>query len=107
MSMPSFACIVPLLLLNVLSACKGTPEEPDMPLAENESRSVDGLVRFIGIEGGCWDIQAPGAQYQPVNLPVELKIDSLPVHAVVRGASGASICMVGDLVTLDSIARRQ
>jgi inhibitor of cysteine peptidase len=69
---------------------------------------VDGHVRFVNVEGGCWVIDAAdGTRYEPVNLPEAFRSDGLPVRAALKPRPDlASICMVGEIVELLSIRRR-
>ncbi len=42
--------------------------------------STEGVVRYQGIEGGCWLLDAEGQTYSPVDLPAEFRTDGLRVR---------------------------
>jgi hypothetical protein len=98
------------LILAALLACTGSDPNsagPAPPLAPGQVLTTDATIRFVNIEGGCWAIQnAAGQLYEPINLARGFRIDGLSVRVVLRGAPDAtSICMIGTLVTIDSVSR--
>src|SRR5690242_1548814 len=68
--------------------------------------TIMGTTRLAPVEVGCWTLVTPQRRYEPVNLPTAFRIDGLMVRAVVHPVSGASLCMVGDLVAVDTIQTR-
>jgi hypothetical protein len=68
---------------------------------------IEGAVRFIDVEGGCWLITATdGESYEPINLPREFREDGLLVEACLkRRRDLGSFCMVGEIVEIISIRR--
>lgn len=44
---------------------------------------------------------------EPINLSDEFKVDSLPVWIQYKNHDGLSICMMGQMVDITSIAKRQ
>ncbi len=69
---------------------------------------VDGTVRFLPVEGGCWSIEGTnGRRYEPINLPAEFRHDGLPVRAMLKARPDlASVCMVGESVEILEIRHR-
>lgn len=101
--------IAGVLFAGLLPACSSSAPSPTgqtPPLAAGQVLTTDATVRFISIEGGCWAIEtAPGQRYEPVNLGATFRADGLQVRVVLRDAPDmASICMMGPLVTIDSIS---
>lgn len=70
--------------------------------------TVDGVVQFSPIEGGCWSILGEdGTRYEPINLPQEFQQDGLAVRAALKFRDDmASICQVGRIVEIVRIERR-
>ena len=64
-------------------------------------------VRFINIEGGCWELDTPRGDYEPIGLPAEFRVDGLAVNVTLRAAADmGSICMIGPLARIDAISAR-
>lgn len=93
----------------------GEPTPPELYVATlrfvrlpPDAFRIDGHVRFLNVEGGCWAIDAAdGTRYEPVNLPAEFQVDGLPVRAALKPRPDrVSICMVGEIVEVLSIRRR-
>ncbi|TDJ54115.1 MAG: hypothetical protein E2O47_06825 [Gemmatimonadetes bacterium] len=79
-------------------------QEEALPAADDAVFVIEGNVRFIDIEGGCWGIGTDSATYEPVGgIPDGFRQDQLAVRATVRGVEGASICMIGPLVEIVTI----
>ncbi len=79
-------------------------QEETSPAADDAVFVIEGDVRFIDVEGGCWGLQTDSATYEPVGgFPVGFRQDQLTVRATVRGVEGASICMIGPLVEIVTI----
>ena len=95
MAAMAFACTEPL---GPLQSWRGGPV-----LEVNQVVSTNATVRFVAIEGGCWAIQTPDGDYEPVNLPEKYRVNGLWVHVVLRGARVGSFCMIAPVVSLDSI----
>ena len=72
------------------------------------SFQVDGTVRFIPVEGGCWALRVNDAvQYEPLGLPAAFRVDGLEVRALLKLRDDlASICMVGRIAEVLDIERR-
>ncbi|MEE8362253.1 MAG: hypothetical protein V3R71_08845 [Gemmatimonadales bacterium] len=82
--------------------CASQEEAP--PATDDAAFVIEGNVRFIDIEGGCWGIGTDSATYEPVGgIPEGFRQDQLAVRATVRGVEGASICMIGPLVEIVTI----
>lgn len=98
-------------LVAVASACgdgSSKPSSPGAPLASDEVVSTDAVVRYAGLEGGCWmlDVKKRGL-YRPLELPEAYREDGLSVRVSLRDAPDmADICQMGPLVHLDSIERK-
>lgn len=94
---------LPLLLAACSDGRSDPPMAPEIP--PGQLLTTEATVRFLPLEGGCWVLEvAPGTRYEPVNLAQGFRTDGLKVHAVLRDAPNtASICMVGPLVSIDSI----
>ncbi len=82
--------------------CASKEEAP--PAADDAVFVIEGDVRFIDLEGGCWGLQTDSATYEPVGgFPEGFRQDQLAVRATVRSVDGASICMIGPLVEIVTI----
>jgi hypothetical protein len=99
-----------VLIMAGLLACSGS--DPNFagsapPLAPGQVLTTEATIRFVNVEGGCWAIQnAAGQLYEPINLALGFRTDGLSVRVVLRNAPDAtSICMIGPLVTIDSVSR--
>lgn len=86
--MPRAAAAV---LLVVAGACTIMTPEIDL----------QGVVRFIAVEGGCWGIEVDGVTYEPVNLPEAMRVDGLVVVFEAEELEDrASICQIGPIIEL-------
>lgn len=99
------------LLTLWIAACAGAgspPADNGQPLAEGETMTIEGTIRRIDVEGGCWVIEpSRGRRYEPIELPAEFRSDGLRVRATLRDAPEmASICQVGPLVRIERIEKR-
>lgn len=82
--------------------CSATDGPP--PDSGPEPMVLEGQVRFLTIEGGCWGLQTDSATYEPVGgFPEDFRQDRLEVRATVRSVHGGSICMIGPLVEIVTI----
>jgi hypothetical protein len=91
----ALACTEPL---GPLQSWRGGPV-----LEVNQVVSYNATVRFVAIEGGCWALQTPDGDYEPVNLPGQYRVNGLRVHVVLRGARVGTFCAIAPVVSLDSI----
>jgi len=65
---------------------------------------VNGTIRFVPVEGGCWALETDQGFYEPVGLPQSLRHDGQRVQAwISQPGNLASICQIGTLVRVDSI----
>ena len=68
---------------------------------------VSGTVRFVSVEGGCWQLQAQnGARYElrRTQAPSRVLVDGAQVVLVVRLRTDlVSPCMVGDVVDVERV----
>lgn len=72
--------------------------------ASDDAPALEGTVRFVDVEGGCWTIESGSTTYEPVDLANEFRVDGLTVAFDVEPLDDqASICMVGEIVELTSI----
>ena len=91
-----------LAMVGSMLGCASQEEAPPAP--DDAAFVIEGNVRFIDVEGGCWGLQTDSATYEPVGgFPVGFRQDQLTVRATVRGVEGASICMIGPLVEIVTI----
>ncbi len=69
---------------------------------------LSGTIRHVDLEGGLYVIRvADGTQYNPLNLPDELKADGLAIEAEARRRDDTmSIGMIGTIVELLRIRKR-
>ncbi|HEY8176096.1 MAG TPA: hypothetical protein VIF32_10405 [Gemmatimonadaceae bacterium] len=89
------------------SSCKETPVSARDTSAMTEI-SVNGTVRFVGLEGGFWAVRGDdGVTYDPRGgLAKDFQHDGLRVHLVARELrDAAGIHMVGPIVEVVSIRR--
>ena len=75
----------------------------------NEDRNrieSDGVVEFLGVEGGCWSLRSGNQVYEPLNLPEGMKIEGLEVAFVGELRNDvATICQIGSIIELKEIRR--
>jgi hypothetical protein len=102
---PAFATLFAALLLfhaTDFSCSAGTDA-----LAPSTGIRVTGTVRFLTVEGGCWQLQAQnGARYElrPGQAPPRVLVDGAQVVLVVRLRTDlVSFCMVGDIVDVEQV----
>jgi hypothetical protein len=68
--------------------------------------SFVGTVHLAPVEVGCWVLQTATDTYEPINLPSQFRIDGQVVRAVAHSVAGASTCMVGKLIAVDTLQSR-
>ncbi len=91
-----------LAIAGSMLGCASQEEAPPAP--EDTAFVIEGNVRFVDVEGGCWGIGTDSATYEPVGgIPDGFRQDQLAVRATVRRVDGASICMIGPLVEIVTI----
>ena len=68
---------------------------------------ADGVVRYVGLEGGFYSLESVHGKFDPMNLPTDYRQDGLRVHfaGVVRHDM-ASTHMYGQILELSDIRRR-
>ena len=99
---PRSYIVLSLAIASGMLGCASQEEAP--PAADDAVFVIEGDVRFIDLEGGCWGLQTDSATYEPVGgFPENFRQDQLAVRATVRRVDGASICMIGPLVELVTI----
>ena len=94
--------VLSLAITSGMLGCASQEEAP--PAADDAVFVIEGDVRFIDLEGGCWGPRTDSATYEPVGgFPEGFRQDQLAVRATVRSVDGASICMIGPLVEIVTI----
>lgn len=86
--------VLPILIAIV--SC--TADKPGAPSSarSGEAAEVEGTVRKVDVEGGCWIIETAQGRVQPVDLPERFRVDGLAVRVTLRDAPGImSVCQVG------------
>ena len=70
--------------------------------------STDATVRFLNVEGGCWQLVAPsGTSYEPRDLAPAFQADGRQVTATLRlDDNTGTFCAVGRPVVVLSIRDR-
>ncbi len=96
------------LMLGGLIACDSSAPQagtPTPPIAPGQVVTANATIEFLNLEGGCWAVRtSDGRRYEPVNLGQSFRVDHLAVLVVLRDAPDmVSLCMIGPLVTIDSI----
>lgn len=95
-------CAAFLLLHSDFSCSAGTGS-----FAPTTGVEVLGTVRFVDVDGGCWQLQARnGARYElrPGQAPSRILVDGAQVVLVVRFRTDlTSACMVGDIVDVEHV----
>lgn len=84
---------VVLSVFLTLGACGVT--DPDL--------DVEGVVRFVAVEGGCWAIDVGDERVEPINLPEAFQRDGLEVTFSANEVDAMSICQIGRLVQIQAI----
>jgi len=91
-----------LAMAGGMAGCASPEEAPPAP--NDAIYVIEGDVRLINVEGGCWGLQTDSATYEPIGgIPEGCRQDQLAVLATVRDVEGASICMIGPLVEIVTI----
>jgi hypothetical protein len=78
-------------------------------LSPDESVTLDATVRDMQEIGkGCAHLETTQGRFEPVDLPAEFLVDGLQVRVRLRAAPPdmISICMLGQLVHVESVDRR-
>ena len=111
--MRSFLVCSATVLLTSAGACAGEKASPLGPLpspgpvlAEGQFLRTSGTVRFVGIEGGCWELATDAGTYQPASVPSAFQHDGLRVRLVVHGTRLFSFCQTAQVVVVDTIELR-
>ena len=73
---------------------------PEVSVDDPDAFIIDGTIRFMNVEGGCWGILGDdGVSYEPTGIPREFLEDGLRVRAALKLRKDlASICMIGKIV---------
>jgi hypothetical protein len=97
--------LIVLTLIGELSACVHTSWV--LPRAGEVTVGVQGTVKFINVEGGCWLLDTRYGRLSPTNLDKEFRVDGLKIIASVRRRVDiATFCPVGEaIVTISQIAK--
>jgi hypothetical protein len=97
---------VMLILIAVAACTADKPGAPEMARS-GETPGVEGTVRHVGVEGGCWVIETAQGRVQPVDLPESFRVDGMAVRVTLRDAPDMmSVCQVGPLKHVDAITAR-
>jgi hypothetical protein len=99
------SAVIPILI--AIAACSA--DKPDAPTSarSGETAEVDGTVRKVDVEGGCWIIETSHGRVQPIDLAERYRVDGLAVRVTLRDAPDMmSVCQVGALKHVDAIAVR-
>jgi hypothetical protein len=75
---------------------------------DDDEKEVDanGVVEFVGVEGGCWSIRSGNEVYEPIDLPEGMKIEGLAVEFEGEVRSDlSSTCQIGPMIELEKIER--
>jgi hypothetical protein len=88
----------PLML--ILSGC-----HPD---AVNDAERIDGTVRLLNVEGGCWIIDTNEGRVQPLDLPAEFRREGLAVVVTLSDVKDVvTSCQAGVLKHIETIEERK
>jgi hypothetical protein len=97
-------------ILCLAGACTSAPptEAPTIELSAEASVTLDATVRdHRDISPGCMSLQTSQGTYQPLDLPKAYAREGMQVRVRLRAAPEMmSICMLGQLVHVESIGRR-
>ena len=95
--------VMPILI--AITAC--TVDKPGAPSLARSGTMVEGTVRHLDVEGGCWIIETAQGRVEPVDLPERFRVDGLAVRVTLRDAPDiVSICQVGTLKHVDAVSAR-
>jgi hypothetical protein len=99
------AAVIPILI--AFAACTASKPVAPTSARSGEAAAVDGTVRKVEVEGGCWIIETVQGPVQPVDLPERFRVDGLAVRVTLRDAPGMmSACQVGELKHVDAVVAR-
>ncbi len=96
----------PVLLACFALGCHRDPVSAPLaaPATLDGVASANATVHLVAIEGGCWVLETSGDKYEPVNLPLQYRVDGLRVYVEFNSApSNATKCMVAPLVSITRI----
>lgn len=96
-----------LALVLLLAACPLVCLSLSSCLNDDDILSLDGVVQFVDVEGGCWRIHGNnGVNYEPTNLPKDFQEDGLAVRFTAKEREDlVSTCQVGRIIELIRIKR--
>ena len=99
-----------LVLAVGLAHFSARAEEVNLPPGwrqHGEVWSLNGTIRYLNIEGGCWAIDIGGRKLQPAELPPSFRVDGLQISARVRAENDmTTYCAFGQIVTVLEIKKR-
>jgi hypothetical protein len=76
--------------------------------ASKYASHIKGTILKTELDGCTYTIVLEDKKrLEPVNLPDEFKVDSLPVWIQYKHHDGFSICMMGEMVDITSIVKRE
>ena len=100
--------LLTLVLGTALNACGSDSQAPGsstVPLGPHQILTTTATVRYVGVEGGCWNLDTNEGRFTPLDLPAQYRVDGLQVQVVLRDAPDwADMCMTGPLVQIDHIS---
>ena len=106
---PSFVGVPLALLVGGALCCESPPAiitaaHAGPSLTPSQTIATNASVRLAPVEVGCWLLDTPEGSFLPVSLPSQYQRQGLAVYVVMRGdTDAASLCMMGPMVSLDSI----
>lgn len=94
-------------MLSVISMWFGKNDvPPSEELLRGEPVTLDAIVRYTGLEMGCWFLDTRYGNLEATNLDTSWQIDGLRAVARVRVRNELlGGCMIGPIVTIDFIDR--
>ena len=99
---------VPSADVSFPSSSNSTSPDGTVPTPAEAIIRLTGTVHHLDLEGGVYVIRTEdGAQYRPIELPEEFRVDGLPVEAEVKRRDDImTIDMAGTAVELLDIRKR-
>ncbi len=90
-----------LLSMMAATACSVAPPET---AADPGAAAQAAVVRYLGVEGGCWVLETPSGKVQPLELPAPLRRDGQRVVVVLADAPDVmTTCQAGPVKRIVSI----
>jgi len=99
--------VAALPILIAIAACTASQSGAPTSARSGETAEVEGTVRKVDVEGGCWIIETAQGRVQPIDLPERFYVDGLAVRVTLQDAPDrVSSCQLGPLKHVVAVTAR-